>query len=283
VYGDQSGRLSQFVPSGYMGDMNDLSTVTMSSDESAPASTGRTGNTSLKVQYRAKGKQGWAGIYWLSPANNWGMIKGAGFDLRKAKKLTFWLRGEKGGERISQVKVGGVNGPYPDSDAAWLGPLSLSKDWKQYTIDLEGKDLHHIIGGFMFLIRQADNPRGATFFMDEVVFRGSPKDEVEPSVVNSEEEKKSKDSSFTEKNDDPTTAVGTTQVTKTQIPANSIAPQKTSPAVILREPKATEESRLSVTKSQRRDPSPSAQDNNPQPIPTPARWLRYKKNASHAE
>lgn len=177
VYGDESGELSQFVPSGYMGDVNSLSSLTSAYDESAPGSTGRAGHTSLKIDYNAKGKQGWAAIYWLAPANNWGTIKGAGFDLRKAKKLTFWLRGEKGGEIISQIKMGGVNGPYPDSDSAWLGPITLTREWQQFTIDLNGKDLRHVIGGFMFMVRRADNPRGVTFFMDEVVYRGNPEDE----------------------------------------------------------------------------------------------------------
>ena len=37
---------------------------------------------------------GWAGVYWLEPANNWGDEK-AGFYLSGAKKLVFWARGEK--------------------------------------------------------------------------------------------------------------------------------------------------------------------------------------------
>ncbi len=173
VYGDESGKLSTFSPSGYMGDASALSSITSNYDESAPASTGRTGKTSLVIRYSPKGKEGWAGLYWLTPANNWGRIKGAGYDLSRAERLTFWMRGEKGGERLAQVKVGGVNGPFPDSDSATLGPLVLSQEWQQYTVDLEGKDLRHIVGGFMFLIRRSDNVRGATFYIDEIVFKGT--------------------------------------------------------------------------------------------------------------
>src|ERR1700679_3623883 len=52
------------------------------------------------------GATGWAGIYWLEPANNWGDVKG-GFNLKGAKKLVFSARGEKGGEVVT-FKMGGV-------------------------------------------------------------------------------------------------------------------------------------------------------------------------------
>ena len=53
----------------------------------------------MLIRYSGVGRQGWAGIYWLSPANNWAKIKGAGYDLTKANRLTFWARGAKGGDR----------------------------------------------------------------------------------------------------------------------------------------------------------------------------------------
>lgn len=170
VYGSESGALSDFVASGYMGDTTSLKTVTSAYDPSAPVSTGRTGKTSLKIQYKPVGRLGWAGIYWQTPANNWGKIKGAGFNLSDARSLSFWARGDHGGEVISGVKVGGITGPFPDSDTVSMGPIKLTKDWKQYKLELKGHDLRHIIGGFMILLRRADNPKGATIFFDEIVY-----------------------------------------------------------------------------------------------------------------
>jgi outer membrane protein OmpA-like peptidoglycan-associated protein len=145
--------------------------------DSAPLASGAQGLASIKITYLPKGTQGWAGVYWLSPANNWGSVKGAGFDFSKAKRLTFWVRGNKGGERIAEVKIGGISsGAYPDSDQVSLGPLKLSTTWDQYTMNLEGKDLRHIIGGFSFVVRLSDNPRGAVFFIDEIVFSGDRED-----------------------------------------------------------------------------------------------------------
>lgn len=168
VYGE-GGKTSLYVPSGFMGDSEALKMST--TYESAPTASGEVGKTSLKIVYQPKGSAGWAGIYWLTPANNWGTVKGAGFDLSQAKRLTFWVRGDKGGEVIAEIKVGGMSaGQYPDSDEASLGPLKLSTAWEQYSIDLTNKDLRHIVGGFAFTMRRIDNVRGAKFYLDEISF-----------------------------------------------------------------------------------------------------------------
>jgi len=182
LYGDDSSASTTFIPSGYIGDSDALGLSPIY--DSAPTLTGAPGRTSVKITYKAKGSEGWAGVYWLSPANNWGKVKGAGFDFSKARKMTFWIRGEKGTEVVTEIKVGGVaGGAYPDSDVAGLGPLKLSTDWDQYTLDLTGKDLRHIIGGFCFVLRRADNPNGAIFYIDEIVFMGD--DIVEADGVSS--------------------------------------------------------------------------------------------------
>ena len=59
-----------------------------------------------------------------------------------------------------------------------MGPIKLTQEWKQFTIDLTGKDLRHIVGGFMFLLRRSENPMGAVFYFDEIVYRGDPKDDL---------------------------------------------------------------------------------------------------------
>lgn len=166
VYGEGPGKTATYVPSGYMGDAGSMKLL--STNFSAPLADGKQGQAALKIAYTAKGAAGWAGVYWLAPANNWAKIKGAGYDLTGSPKLTFWAKGERGGERLAEVKVGGIVGPYPDTDSANLQGLKLTNEWKQYEIDLTGKDLRHIVGGFMFAVRRSDNGRGATFYLDEV-------------------------------------------------------------------------------------------------------------------
>lgn len=185
VYGEGAGASATYVPSGYMGDAGSLKMKSV--DFSAPLSSTKTGSGCLRFEALPRGREGWSGIYWQTPANNWGKIKGAGYDLTAAKKLTFWARGEKGGERVTEVKFGGLIGPYPDTDGGSLGPLQLSKEWTKYTFDLTEKDLRHIIGGFAVSVRRSDNPRGAVFYIDEIVYEGEmTTDTVPPASLSAE-------------------------------------------------------------------------------------------------
>ncbi|MBI4309610.1 MAG: hypothetical protein HY591_04690 [Candidatus Omnitrophica bacterium] len=110
---------------------------------------------------------GWAGVYWLQPANNWGDQKG--FDLTGAKRLVFWAKGEKGGE-VLIFKMGGVGlgRQFPDTDAVATEPVTLFKDWKEYSIDLKDKKLSNIAGGFAWVGSAKDNPQNITFYLDNI-------------------------------------------------------------------------------------------------------------------
>ncbi|MDD5006322.1 MAG: hypothetical protein PHS93_07515 [Candidatus Omnitrophica bacterium] len=165
VYEDKGAISNHFIPSGWMGDYADMK-IDVGSLEDPYA-----GATCIKIEYNNKVSQGarWAGIYWQNPANNWGGID-AGYNLFKATKLTFWARGEKGGERIEEFKMGGIMGEYPDSDSAGIGPVILTKEWKQYTIDLTGKDLTYIVGGFCWSTNIDVNPNGIVFYLDDIKY-----------------------------------------------------------------------------------------------------------------
>ncbi|MBM3250126.1 MAG: hypothetical protein FJZ09_04680 [Candidatus Omnitrophica bacterium] len=165
VYADRSTAGNHYIPSGYMGDYGDLKYDGASKEDPY------LGDTCIKIIYSGKITQGarWAGIYWQNPANNWGSID-AGFDLSKAAKITLWARGAKGGERIEEFKVGGIMGEFSDSDSASVGPVILNKEWTQYTIDLKGKDLSYIVGGFCFVLNIDNNPEGAVFYLDEIKY-----------------------------------------------------------------------------------------------------------------
>jgi len=167
IYTDRVPRHTHYAPSGYMGD----SDLTMSGAYTATPSGGQ--GPCVRVYFKAEGAKGWSGIYWQDPANNWGDVSGnAGYDLRGAEKLTFWARGENGGERIHEFRVGGIVGQYPDSDVASLTNVRLSRKWKKYALDLRKKDLRHIIGGYGFIVLKAENPGGMTFYLDDIMFEG---------------------------------------------------------------------------------------------------------------
>lgn len=163
VYSDKRNSGNHFFPSGWMGDYKDIRLNESSTDQP------HSGKTCIQVSYNAKGSQGnnWAGIYWQSPANNWGETPG-GYDLSEMHKLVFWARGEKGGEVISDFKLGGISGQNGDSDSISTGSIVLKKQWQKYTIKLAGHNLSHIIGGFCWSASRDDNPKGMTFYLDDI-------------------------------------------------------------------------------------------------------------------
>ncbi len=169
IYTDKGAKDNHFAASGWMGDANDIKLLDTSTDNP------HSGKTCMQFTYTAKRSsgQGWVGVYWQNPANNWGSKKG-GFDLTGLNKVTFWARGAKGGEIIQKFTVGGIKGTYPDSTSVEMGPVELTDQWKQYTINLTGKDLSYISGGFGWVSTADLDPNGITFFLDDIKYEADP-------------------------------------------------------------------------------------------------------------
>jgi hypothetical protein len=168
VYDDDASGCGHYAPSGFMGDVADLTLNPRSTD--APFK----GRTAIQVVYRrsARPANHWTGVYWQEPAGNWATVK-AGFDLSWATTLTFHARGRRGGEAV-EFFAGGLGTPndhYPDSARKrTTGVVHLTKQWQRYAIDLRGQDLTRIAGGFGFALTVSDNPEGAEFFLDEIAY-----------------------------------------------------------------------------------------------------------------
>ncbi len=137
--------------------------------EMEEASTNRphSGRTCIRASY--KDTVEWAGVAWLNPDNNWGDLPG-GYDLRGAKQLSFWARGENGGEEV-EFKVG-VEQPeralYTDTVRVTTGKITLHPWWKRYTLSLKNENLSRVITGFVWLVEGQDKP--VTFYLDDIVF-----------------------------------------------------------------------------------------------------------------
>jgi hypothetical protein len=157
IVGD--GADTPFIPSGYMGEAG---AIDMNPDY---ASNPRSGETCLRVEYTKP--DGWGGVVWQHPANDWGDQPG-GRDFTGATKLTFWARGAEGGE---EVKFGfGVIGrdkQYHDSARAET-TITLMDTWTQYSFDLAGRDLRRIKTPFMWVVAGQGGP--IRFFVDDVQF-----------------------------------------------------------------------------------------------------------------
>ena len=152
--------VKNFALSGYMGDISDIKIT------GSYSNLHQVGFPALKVSYGASGGMGWAGVVWQNPANNWGEFDG-GYNLSNAKKITFWVRGEKGGE-IVEFKLGGTASNYPDSDNLSTGDLTLSDKWQQYQLDLSSAQLFYMSAGFGFICKQDMNPGGCAFYLDDI-------------------------------------------------------------------------------------------------------------------
>lgn len=165
VYIDKFNTKNHYIPSGWMGDYGDIKI------DDGCLTNPQSGKTCIKITYTAQGAQGagWMGIYWQNPANNWGTQMG-GYDLTGYKKIIFWARGEKGGETIAEFKSGGITGAYSDSDSTSVGPITLTPEWKEYTIDLSRLDLSYISGGFAFTAAARDNPEGFVMYLDNIKY-----------------------------------------------------------------------------------------------------------------
>lgn len=152
--------LSPFAPSGWMGNNEALEydECCKQTPHSAPSC--------IRAMYSAP--KGWAGIVWQHPANNWGEEEG-GIDLTGARQLSFWAKGEKGGEKVSfKIGVIGRKAAYWDSGSASLENVRLTREWKQYVIPLKGKNLSRIITGFSFSTEGRSDP--VVFFLDDIVY-----------------------------------------------------------------------------------------------------------------
>jgi hypothetical protein len=124
------------------------------------------GKNCLRFEYTAA--DNWAGIVWQDPANDWGDQAG-GWNLTGAKKLKFWARGEKGGEVVSfKFGILGSDKKFPDSASGELADTKLTKEWKEYSIDLSGKDLTRIKTGFCWSLAGQGAP--VVFYLDDIRF-----------------------------------------------------------------------------------------------------------------
>jgi len=123
------------------------------------------GATCIKIHCARSRK--WYGIVWQDPPDDWGDLPG-GWDLRKARKLTFWAKGAKGGERIEfGFGVIGKKKQFSDSMKGKTKVFELTPEWQQYKI-YAGGDRRCIKTGFMWSARGQE--LDFTFYMDNIQY-----------------------------------------------------------------------------------------------------------------
>ena len=152
-------------------------------DEKAPSPYG---TSCIKITYQLAADD-WNGFLFMTgklakgsivPEIDFGKVN-TGQDLRGARRLTFRARGENGDERV-QFFMGGLanndlSAPFPDTAEKHCNGgayVSLTKEWKEYEIDLRGLDLSRIASGFGWVTNQPNNMGKSQiiFYLDEIVY-----------------------------------------------------------------------------------------------------------------
>jgi len=178
-----------YVDSGFQGDAQE--------DPNAPA-TGLAGlivqnaNTenphtravSTKITYNPK-RVGWAALSYLpgnaDPAKGWGDTVGLDYSSRAFQSFRVWARGVRGPRDPSYPAVQFKSGDSTSPGAAYkatyqaAGPIViLTQAWREYCIDIAGKDLSNVFSPLTIAITRANNPNGAVFFIEDMHFSTSP-------------------------------------------------------------------------------------------------------------
>ncbi len=172
----ESDETPAFTPSGRLGDLGDVTFDTQWRDRPYA------GDTCIRVHLATDGagpndcEAGppcrWSGLAWLHPPHNWGAeadAAGAGRDLTGYTRVTFYARADE--PALVRFGVGGVDALHGDSLAYPAGRSAhLNAQWTQYTIDLTGADLSHIIKGFGVTSSWDQNPDPVTLYLDDIRF-----------------------------------------------------------------------------------------------------------------
>ena len=143
---------SHYYPSGWMDDLAPGGGGKGVLTKQATTIEGRN-MVGLRIEYK-QGNKGYGGIYWQHPNKNWG--DRIGFSLVGAKRISFYAKGEKGGEIVEFIS-GGIESedkPYKDRFRRSTGELALTTTWTKYVIDLSDlteKELSSVIGAFAWV------------------------------------------------------------------------------------------------------------------------------------
>lgn len=135
------------------------------------------GNTSFQVVYTPNvDSLAWSGIYWLPVREvepGWSNVT-QGWDLRGATAVAFAARGAVGGE-VVEFFAGGVSSvPCPENlRKKGTSPTltTLTPSWTTHQLSLTSSPdsvLAHVVGLFGWVATRANNPSGATFYIDHV-------------------------------------------------------------------------------------------------------------------
>lgn len=167
----------EFTPSGYMGDGSLANVISMHVDDASchlrpPDSRG----SCFRFDYRppATGSQGWGGVYFQAPPNNWGNLPGKRI-APGAKQLRLKAAGALGGE-LATFRIGGLSGmdasgaPYPNADSFQSeAHFPLTTDLTEYVVPMPTDATYdRVLGGFAWTLLATGDGSPAAIYLDDI-------------------------------------------------------------------------------------------------------------------
>jgi hypothetical protein len=125
-----------------------------------------------KIEFESRG--GFGGFCWKNRAGNEGEWAGDNLSAGGYRRISFWARGEKGGE-VAEFRAGGlgnVKTRHRDSFDVSAGKIKLGPGWHDYTIFVQDADLSSVMTPFCVLLYREDNADGAIVYVDDIEYRG---------------------------------------------------------------------------------------------------------------
>lgn len=114
------------------------------------------------------------GVCWKNRAGNEGEFPGADLSGGKYRRISFWAKGQKGGE-IVEFRAGGlghIKTRHRDTFDVTAGKIKLAPSWNEYAIYVSDADLSSVMTPFCALFHSEDNSEGAIIYLDDIEYRG---------------------------------------------------------------------------------------------------------------
>jgi hypothetical protein len=143
-----------FQPTGWMGDDTAIGIDGEGDPCEERSSEGAVGDCYKVTLGDGTGAQGWAGVFWQHPNNNWGDAPGC--DFSDGPTVSFMAKGAVGGEAVGFSANGMPMAP----------DVTLTDQWVEYTIDLsQSSEADNIWGALSF---SATTETTQTFYIDDI-------------------------------------------------------------------------------------------------------------------
>lgn len=166
-----------FTPSGYMGDGETLGQLVGQVNQNCRKRPFGARGDCYVYAYRP-GAYGWAGVYWVHPANNWGSRRGRSIEGSQFRKVRLKVAVDPPDTLVNFV-VGGIADPLlPNRDrVSAITSVRANAGWTDVELDISGQDFDQVIGALAWSMafppdRQADEP--ARLFLDDLVWEAAP-------------------------------------------------------------------------------------------------------------